>query len=113
MTVKDNGQPNQVGKPQKARPIRQALKGLLIKRPGARASTTYLELAIEFPILPLRSDAELDEAIRVIDRLLSRKMPLDEQEQGYFDSLSHEIERYEATNVPMPEVSGTACSDID
>ena len=64
--------------------------------------------AIAFPIRPLRSEADLDQAIKILDRLLSRKKPLDEQEQGYFDSLSHEIERYEESNVPMPKVSGTA-----
>ncbi len=108
MTGKDKSTTHSVGKPNKARPIRRALKGLLDKRPGSRASATYLELALTFPILPLRSEPELDEAIRVLDRLLSRPKPLDEQEQGYLESLSHEIDRYEAANVPMPEVSGTA-----
>lgn len=55
---------------------------------------------------PLRSDEELAEAIRVLDRLLSRKKPLDDQEQGYLESLSHEIRRFEDVNVPMPAVSG-------
>ena len=77
-----------------------------VKRSGASAS--YLKLAAVFPIRPLHSEVELDEAIRVVDRLLSRKKPLDGQEQGYLDSLSHEIERDEAANVPMPDVSGTA-----
>jgi len=77
-----------------------------VKRSGASAS--YLKLAAVFPIRPLRSEAELDEAIHVLDGLLSRKKPLDEQEQGYFDSLGHEIERYETANIPMPDVSGAA-----
>lgn len=87
-----------------------ALGGLLqiAKKSGSRASASYLRLVIAFPIRPLRSDAELDEAIQVLDRLLSRKKPLDEQEQGYLDSLSHEIRHYEDANLPMPVVSGAA-----
>jgi HTH-type transcriptional regulator/antitoxin HigA len=77
-------------------------------RRAARASASYLKLAAAFPIRPLRSDEDLDEAIRVLDRLLCRKKPLDEQEEGYRDSLSHEIRRYEEANVPMPAVSGAA-----
>jgi HTH-type transcriptional regulator/antitoxin HigA len=65
-------------------------------------------LAIAFPIRPLRSKTELDEAVRIVDRLLCRKKPLDEQEQGYLESLSHEIERYEEANEPIPDVSGAA-----
>ena len=57
---------------------------------------------------PLCIQADLDEAIRILDRLLSRKKPLDEHEQGYLESLSHEIERYEESNVPMPNVTGAA-----
>ncbi|MDB5385529.1 MAG: putative transcription regulator containing domain [Planctomycetaceae bacterium] len=90
--------------------VRLALGGLLqfAKQSGSRASASYLKLVVAFPIRPLRNDDELNQAIGVLDRLLSRKKPLDDQEQGYFDSLSHEIEYYEDANVPMPEVSGIA-----
>jgi len=88
------------------RSIERAPNGFHVKPFRARAS--YLKLATEFPIRPLRSTAELDEAIRVVDGLLSRKKALDEQEQGYLDSLSHEIERYENANEPIPDVSGAA-----
>jgi HTH-type transcriptional regulator/antitoxin HigA len=70
------------------------------------ASASYLALAKAFPIRPLRSDTELDEAIAVLNSLLSRKKPLDDQEQGYLEALGHEIQRYEDEAVPMPEVSG-------
>lgn len=69
---------------------------------------SYLELVLAFPLRPLCTDDELDEAIGVLDRLLSRKRPLDEHEQGYFDSLSHEVRLYEEANIPMPSVSGAA-----
>ena len=71
------------------------------------ASASYLALAKAHPILPIHSDEELDEAIAVLDGLLARERPLDEQEQGYLEALEHEIERYEAEAVPMPEVSGS------
>jgi HTH-type transcriptional regulator/antitoxin HigA len=73
-----------------------------------RASSSYLALAAAYPIHPIRSDEDLDEAIAVLDRLLSRRKALDSQEQDYRDSLSHEIERYEAAAVPMPAVSAPA-----
>ena len=76
------------------------------KQAGSRASARYLKLVMEFPIRPIRSDEELDQAICVLDRLLSRKRALDSQEQGYFDSLSHEIRLHEEASIPMPAVSG-------
>ena len=57
-------------------------------------------------VISLHSEEELDESIRVIDRLLGRKKPLDAQEQGYMESLSHEVERYESAKLHMPDVSG-------
>jgi HTH-type transcriptional regulator/antitoxin HigA len=70
------------------------------------ASQTYLALAKTYPIHPIRSPEDLDEAIAVLDGLLSRRKPLDEQEQDYLGSLAHEIERYEEEHVPVPDVSG-------
>jgi HTH-type transcriptional regulator / antitoxin HigA len=98
MTVQEAGR-GKAGKAKKKR---------LSARKPVRASTSYLALARELPIRPLRSDEELDAAIAMVDRLLSRRKPLDEQEQGYLDSLSHEIERYEALAYPMPNVSAEA-----
>jgi|SRR5262245_53031483 len=73
-----------------------------------RTSLSYLALVKVYPIHPIRSDADLDEAIAVVDRLLARRKPLDSQEQDYLDSLGHEIERYEVEAYPMPDVSGAA-----
>jgi HTH-type transcriptional regulator / antitoxin HigA len=66
------------------------------------ASASYLALASAYPIHPIRSDADLDDAIAMIDALLSRAESLDDQEQDYLESLGHEIERYEAAAYPMP-----------
>jgi HTH-type transcriptional regulator / antitoxin HigA len=85
------------GKRKKGRPASSRPRG---------ASASYLALAKAHPILPIRSDEELDEAITVLDDLLARERPLDDQEQGYLEALEHEIERYEAEAVPIPEVSG-------
>lgn len=71
-----------------------------------QASESYLALARVYPIHPIRSEVDLDHAIAVLDRLQSRREPLDTQEQDYLESLSHEIERYEAEAHPMPAVSG-------
>jgi HTH-type transcriptional regulator / antitoxin HigA len=72
------------------------------------ASSSYLKLVTAYPIHPLRSPEDLDEAIAVLDNLLSRRKPLDAHEQDYLESLSNEIERYEAVAYPMPAVSGAA-----
>ncbi len=97
--VANNVSPRSTRKPKKALPTRKTL---------LRASASYLKLATAFPIRPLRSSEELDDAVTVLDRLLARKKPLDQQEEGYRDSLSHEIRRYEEANIPMPSVSGAA-----
>jgi HTH-type transcriptional regulator / antitoxin HigA len=76
--------------------------------PGRRVNSSYLALVVAYPIHPIRSEEDLDQAIAVIDRLLSRRKPLDSQEQDYLESLSHEVERYEAEAHPMPAVSDAA-----
>ena len=60
----------------------------------------YLELIRQFPLRPVRSDEELDDAIRVIDSLLS-KQALVPEEQDYLDVLSDLVERYEAEAHPI------------
>jgi HTH-type transcriptional regulator/antitoxin HigA len=108
MNVKNEIRTGRLGNRKKAKPVEAARKGVFDNQSAVRANARYLKLATAFPIRPLCSDVELDQAIGVIDRLLSRKQPLDQQEQGYLESLSHEIERYEAANVTIPNVSGAA-----
>jgi HTH-type transcriptional regulator/antitoxin HigA len=64
----------------------------------------YLELVIQFPLRPLRSDGELDEAIRIVDSLLSQKA-LTPEEGDYLEVLSDLVERYENEAHPMPTLS--------
>jgi HTH-type transcriptional regulator/antitoxin HigA len=70
-----------------------------------RVSSSYLALVMIYSIHPIRSGEDLDRAIAMIDSLLSRRKPLDAQEQDYLESLSHEVERYESVAHPMPSVS--------
>jgi HTH-type transcriptional regulator/antitoxin HigA len=63
----------------------------------------YLELVRRFPLRPLRSDADLDAAVAVVDELLDRDH-LSDAEQDYLDVLSDLIEAYEAEAVPIRPV---------
>ena len=68
-----------------------------------KAEDRYLELVRRFPLRPLRSDADLDAAVAVVDELLDRD-ELSEPEQDYLDVLSDQIEAYEAEAVPIRPV---------
>jgi HTH-type transcriptional regulator/antitoxin HigA len=68
-----------------------------------RYEDQYLELVRRFPLRPIRSDAELDAAIAVIDGLLDRD--LSPPEQDYLDVLGDLVEAYEDEQIPMESVS--------
>jgi HTH-type transcriptional regulator/antitoxin HigA len=68
---------------------------------------TYVELIMKFPLRPLRTDEELDRAIEIIDSLIIRG-DLEPGEQDYLDILTDIVEKYEATEHPMPPVSDAA-----
>jgi HTH-type transcriptional regulator/antitoxin HigA len=80
---------------------------------GKRASTIravygktedrYLDLVRTFPLRPLRSDADLDAAVAVIDRLIDQPV-LSTPEQDYLAVLSDLVEAYESETVPMRPV---------
>jgi HTH-type transcriptional regulator/antitoxin HigA len=63
----------------------------------------YLELVRQFPLRPLRSEADLDAAVAVIDRLIDRPR-LTAAEQDYLDVLSDQVEAYEDEMVPIRPV---------
>ena len=71
-----------------------------VKRKGA-ARDRYFELVRQFPLRPLRSDEELDEAVQVVDSLVS-KPSLSEEEQDYLEVLGGLVEAYETDVHPMP-----------
>ncbi len=63
----------------------------------------YLELVRRFPLRPLRSAADLDAAVAVIDALVDQD-DLAPPEQDYLDVLSDLVHAYEAAAVPLEPV---------
>ena len=63
----------------------------------------YLGLVREFPLRPIRSDAELDRAIAMIDSLIARD-DLGSGEEDYVDVLGDLVHRYEAEHDPIASV---------
>lgn len=63
----------------------------------------YLELVRGFPLRPLRTDADLDAAVAVIDGLIDLD-DLAPPEQDYLDVLSDLVHAYETVAVPMEPV---------
>jgi len=62
---------------------------------------SYLELIRQFPLRPIRSEGELDDAIRLINLLLD-KGRLDSGARDYLDVLSNLVEDYEEKHHPIP-----------
>jgi HTH-type transcriptional regulator/antitoxin HigA len=79
--------------------------------PGAgtarRVPDKYLKLIRSFPLRPIRTDAENDEAVEVIASLGARE-PLDPAERDYLDVLVDLVRKYEADHYPIPPVGGPA-----
>lgn len=64
----------------------------------------YLELIRRFPLRPLRTNADLDAAVAVVDSLIDQHVLL-QPEQDYLDVLSDLVEDYEAEAVPIRPVA--------
>lgn len=64
----------------------------------------WIELATEFPLRPIRSEAEYDRAIALSDRLTDQA-DLTDEEMDYRDSLWTLVADYEDQNVPMEELT--------
>jgi hypothetical protein len=69
-----------------------------------RGEHRYRELVQAFPLKHLRSDRELDEAIKVINSLIVRTK-LSRGEQDYLDVLTAIVARYETEHCPMSPAS--------
>ncbi len=65
----------------------------------------YLDLIRKFPLWPLKDDADLAQAIAVIDALTDRSN-LATEEEYYLEVLGSLVERYEAEHDPLPILSG-------
>ena len=72
-----------------------------------RNRDSYLKLVLEFPLAPISSEAQLDKAQEMIDRLLGAG-PLDHGQEMYLDVLSDLAAVYEDEHHPIP-----AASDAD
>jgi HTH-type transcriptional regulator / antitoxin HigA len=68
------------------------------------ARDRYFQLVRQFPLRPIRSDEELDGAVRMVDSLLDRR-DLAAEEEDYLEVLGDLVERYEAEAHPMAPVS--------
>lgn len=69
-----------------------------------RGSDRYLDLVRRFPLRPLRTDADLDAAVELMDELIDRD-GLSAAEQDYLDVLSDLVEAYEEVAVPIRPAS--------
>lgn len=67
-------------------------------------SDRYIELVHTFPLRPIRSDAELNSAIAMIDSLIDRD-DLDPGEEDYLEVLSDLVHKHEAEHDPIEPVS--------
>ncbi|HEV3263200.1 MAG TPA: helix-turn-helix domain-containing protein [Gemmataceae bacterium] len=67
---------------------------------SGRATDSYLALVRRFPLRPIRSEAELDAALAVIDALTDRAA-LDPGEADYLDVLGDLVQRYEDQAHPI------------
>jgi HTH-type transcriptional regulator/antitoxin HigA len=76
---------------------------MAVQPAGRRVPDTYLRLVKRFPLIHLRDEAHLDEALAVIDGLLRRDR--DPGAQEYLDVLTDLVAAYEDEHVPMPDVS--------
>jgi HTH-type transcriptional regulator/antitoxin HigA len=68
------------------------------------APDTYLELILAFPLMSIRSEAQLTEAQGVLDRLLARGCT-DAGEEMYLDALSDLVATFEDEHHPIHPAS--------
>src|SRR2546427_10799504 len=64
----------------------------------------YFQLVRRFPLRPIRSERELDEATRVIDELIAHEQRSPGADD-YLDVLSDLVEKYESEHHPVPDGS--------
>ena len=69
-------------------------------RPKTAELDRYVELVRDFPLRPLRSERDLDRAVKRIDSLLDRDR-LSGPERDYLEVLGDLVERYEEKRQPI------------
>jgi HTH-type transcriptional regulator / antitoxin HigA len=70
----------------------------------SKAKDPYFELVLRFPLRPIRSDKDLDAAVKIVDSLLDRK-DLVPEEEDYLEVLGDLVEQYESEAHPIAPVS--------
>ena len=101
--VRDQGSQDNHGE------MKMALSSEAARKTKAKAADpggtdpAYMVLIRRFPLRPLRTAAELDEASGVVDALSDRDN-LSPAESDYLDVLGDLVERYEDEHVEMPHV---------
>ncbi len=76
---------------------------MVVKATVRRVPDTYLKLVKRFPLIHIRDEAHLDEAIELLGDLLRQER--DQGTQEYLDVLTDLVAAYEDEHVPMPDVS--------
>src|SRR5260370_41320054 len=90
------------------RRLSMARKGATtIREVYGKTEDRYLDLVRQFPLRPLRTDADLDAAVAIIDVLIDRHS-LKAPEQDYLDVLSDLVEAYETEAGPKRPVRDAA-----
>jgi HTH-type transcriptional regulator / antitoxin HigA len=74
-----------------------------VKVRGQRVPDTYLRLVKQFPLVHIRDDLHLAEALELLRELLRQERETGAQE--YMDVLTDLVAAYEDRHVPMPDVS--------
>lgn len=69
---------------------------------GAERADPYLDLIRAFPLRPIRTDADHDRAIAIVDALSDRRPAILPEEHDYFIVLCLLIEHYESKIYPEP-----------
>ena len=76
---------------------------MAVKATTPRVPDTYWKLVKRFPLIPIRDEAHLDEALAVLNGLL--RQDRDDGAQAYLDVLTDLVAAYEDEHVPMADVS--------
>ena len=76
------------------------------KNAGKIVDNGYFKFVRRFPLKPITSDAELKQAIEIVNELVDRGFEnLTHGEDAYLDVLSDLVEKYENTHHPIPDAS--------
>jgi HTH-type transcriptional regulator/antitoxin HigA len=76
---------------------------MVAKATTRRVPDTYLKLVKRFPLIHIRDEGHLDEAIALLSDLLRQER--DQGAQEYLDVLTDLVAGYEDEHIPTPDVS--------